>query len=100
MSTNPPTVQVYGKKTVIIVEGKNIEFEFARVNRSKEYDDILIQIFNKELYEVYGRPNSPLFIRDKIIYSYYKTNDPEYIKIVNAIASVVASAYNMKVVTT
>jgi hypothetical protein len=100
MSTNPPAVQVYGKRTAIIVDGNNIEFEFARVNRSKEYDDILIQIFNKELYEEYGKPNGALFIRDNIIYSYYKTNDPEYIKIVDAIASVVASAYNMKVVTT
>ena len=93
MSTNPSNTQtdIAGRKTVIVDSEKNIEFEFSRINRSKEYDDIVIRILNEELNEVYGKLNNPLFIRDDALYSYYKTNKPEYIKIVNAIGTFISA---------
>jgi hypothetical protein len=97
--TNVPT-EINGRKSLIFDGKNNIEFDFHWVKKCEEYDDIVIQIHNQEYNQVYGKLNNPLFIRDNAIYSYYKTSDNEYIKIVDAIASVVASAYNMKVVTT
>jgi len=99
MSTNPSNTQtdIAGRKTVIVDSEKNIEFEFSRINRSKEYDDIVIHIYNQEFEQRYGKLNNPLFIRDNVLYSYYKTNDVEYIKIVNAIGSFIARVYDLQV---
>ena len=99
MSTNPSNTQtdIAGRKTVIVDGEKNIEFEFSRISRFKEYDDIIIRLFNEELNGVYGKLNNPLFIRDNVLYSYYKTNEPEYIKIVNAIGTFIAKVYNLNV---
>jgi hypothetical protein len=99
MSTNPSNTQteIAGRKTVIVDGEKNIEFEFSRINRSKEYDDIIIRILNEELDEGYGQLNNPLFIRDNILYSYYKTSDAQYIKMVDAIGLFIAGVYNLKV---
>jgi hypothetical protein len=99
MSTNPSNTQTHiaGTKTVIVDSEKNIEFEFSRINRFKEYDDIVIQIHNQEFEQRYGKVNNPLFIRDNTLYSYYKTNDEEYIKIVNAIGSFIARVYDLQV---
>src|SRR3954471_15471623 len=99
MSVNPPNVQVEiaGRKAIILDGKKNIEFEFNRINRSKEYDDIIIKIHDPEYNELYGKLNNPLFIRDNILYSYYKTNDADYIKIVDAIGLFIAQTYNLKV---
>ena len=58
MSTNPSNTQtdiIAARKTVIVDGEKNIEFEFSRINRSKEYDDIIIRLFNGELNGVYGK---------------------------------------------
>jgi hypothetical protein len=99
MSTNPSNTQteIASRKTVIVDGEKNIEFEFSRINRFKEYDDIVIQIHNQEFEQRYGKVNNPLFIRDNTLYSYYKTNDEEYIKIVNAIGSFIARVYDLQV---
>jgi len=98
MSTNPSNTQtdIAGRKTVIVDDEKNIEFEFSRINKHMEYDDVVIRIFNEELNEVYGELNNPLFIRNNILYSYYKSNDPRYIQMVNAIGLFIASVYNLK----
>jgi hypothetical protein len=99
MSVNPSNTQtdIAGMKTVIVDGEKNIEFEFSRISKFKEYDDIVIQIYSQEFEQRYGKVNNPLFIRDNTLYSYYKTNDEEYIKIVNAIGSFIAQVYDLQV---
>jgi hypothetical protein len=41
---------------------------------------------------------NPLFIRDNTLFTYYKTDDKEYIRIVDAIGLVVAEVYNLKLI--
>jgi hypothetical protein len=100
MSTNPSNIQndITSRKTLLLDGQKNIEFEFNRVSKSREYDDIIIQIYNREYNEIYGKVNNPLFIRDNVLYSYYKTNDAEYIKIIDAIGQYIAKLYDLKLV--
>ncbi|HXL55792.1 MAG TPA: hypothetical protein VN958_06030 [Chitinophagaceae bacterium] len=81
------------------VDGKGIiEFEFNCVPKPDGYEDIIISIINPEFQHLCSSPLNPLFIRDNTLYPYYKTNDKEYIRIIDAIGFVIAETYNLKVI--
>ena len=100
MSINPSKAySVVLPKRAVSIDGKGIiEFEFNRVPKPDGYEDIFIRIFNPEYQNLYARPVNPLFIRDNTLFTYYKTDDKEYISIIDAIGLVVAEVYNLKVV--
>jgi hypothetical protein len=99
MSVNPSKkYSVALTKKTVSIDGKGIiEFEFNRVPKPDGYEDIIVHIFNPENQNLYRHMN-PLFIRDNTLFTYYKTDDKEYIRIVDAIGLVVAEVYNLKLI--
>jgi hypothetical protein len=99
MSVNPSKTNssVSPKRTVSVDDKGIIEFEFSRVSKPGGYEDIIVRIFNPEDQNLYAKPINPLFIRDNTLFTYYKTDDKERIRIIDAIGLVVAEVYNLKV---
>ncbi len=90
---------VVSSPRTVSVDGRGIiEFEFNCVRRPDGYEDIIISIINPEFQHLCSRPLNPLFIRDNTLYPYYKTDDKEYIRIIDAIGFVIAETYNLKVI--
>jgi hypothetical protein len=100
MSVNPSKISsVILPKRTVSVDGKGIiEFEINRVPKPDGYEDIIVRIFSPADQNLYAKPINPLFIRDNTLFFYYKTDDKEYIRIIDAIGLVIAEVYNLKVV--